>query len=126
MKKSLSILLLCVLTILAADTVEEETGFDLVFEYPYQRSFGVRVYTNSASGPMLHREFQTNAVRLFSTNANNFTYGVSVSGQPFGNVTYYAALVGGLNSGSVTGVLSDPCEIQFRPRKPGNLRRFGQ
>jgi hypothetical protein len=119
MKTHLLILFAIVATVLSADTIEQNVAFDLA--YDHTDTYATRIYADG----VLFREFSVNEVRLVSSNGTNNTYAVTMP--PFASrstVTFTATVFYIDGTNVVESVPSNALQIQFRPRKPGNLRRF--
>lgn len=105
--------------VLAVDTIEQDAPFDL--EYDHSATYATRIYVNG----VLFREFSINEVRLVAANGTNNTYAVTMP--PFASrstVTFTATVFYIDGTNVVESVPSNALQIQFRPKKPGNLRRF--
>jgi hypothetical protein len=100
-------------------TVEQNTPFDLA--YDHTDTYATRIYANG----VLIRDFSTNEVRLVAANGTNNTYAVTMP--PFASrstVTFTATVYYIDGTNVVESLPSNALKIQFRPKLPGNLRRF--
>jgi hypothetical protein len=106
-------------TAFATDTIEQDAPFDLA--YDHTDTYATRIYANG----VLFREFSINEVRLVSSNGTNNTYAVTMPAfSSRWTVTFTATVFYLDGTNVVESVPSNALQIQFRPRKPGNLRRF--
>ena len=120
MKTRLAFLLAIAVTAIAQSvfTLEESTPFDLAYDHTSLNA--TRIYANG----VLVREFSTSEVRLVSNNGTNNTYAITMPGVSKGNFNFVATVFYMNGTNVVESDPSNVLPIQFRPRKPGNLRRF--
>jgi hypothetical protein len=114
MKTRFAFLFIIAATAFAVDTIEENIPFDLF--YDHTGLYATRIYTNGVA----YRTFEVGEVRQVATSTTNNTYAITLPGF-IRNTTFTATVI---NTDGVESDFSNALAIQFKPRKPGNVRRF--